>query len=168
MDYMYHVGLHRSLFQKIFMSYDIACQWGIHFKTRMATKFPGDWSVNNGTTTVKMLVPKFHLPAHVEKCQCDFSFNYTKHVGRTDGEAPEGGWSKINGLVASAREMGPGSRHDLLEGHMGDSNWKKVVGMSLHFIFILHHGIAQSEFQVCPYCRRLRRRYPNRPNIHIT
>ena len=143
MDYMYSAGLHKSLYRKIFMSYDIACQWGIHFKTRMATKFPEDWSVNNGKTTVKMLVPKFHLPAHIEKCQRDFSFNYTKHVGRTDGEAPEHGWSKINGLAASAREMGPGSRRDLLEGHMGDSNWKKVVGMGLYFVFILYHSIAQ-------------------------
>jgi hypothetical protein len=89
MDYMYYAGLNRSLYRKIFMSYDIACQWGIHFKTWMATKFPANWSINNGQTKVKMLVPKFHLPAHIEKCQRDFSFNYTKYVGRTDGEAPE-------------------------------------------------------------------------------
>ena len=135
MDYMYYVGLNGSSYRNILMSYDIACQWGINFKTRMATKFPPDWSINNGQTKVKMLVPKFHLPAHIEKCQRDFSFNYTKYVGRTDGEAPERGWSKINGLAASAREMGPGSRRDLLEDHMGDSNWKKVVGIGSFPIF---------------------------------
>ncbi|KAG5223204.1 CxC2 domain-containing protein [Salix suchowensis] len=36
---------------------------------------------------VTFLVPKFHLPAHIMACQSSFSFNYTRGVGRTDGEA---------------------------------------------------------------------------------
>ncbi|KAM6489836.1 hypothetical protein JOM56_014648 [Amanita muscaria] len=134
MDYMFWSGLRLYKLPKIVMSYDIACQWGRNFAARMASKFPADWSINCGQTFVKKLVPKFHLPAHIEKCQVNFSFNYTKCVGRTDGEAPERGWSKINGLAASAREMGPGSRRDTLEDHMGDSNWKKVVGMGLSLL----------------------------------
>jgi len=39
-----------------------------------------------------ILVPKFHLPAYVEECNLQFSFNLTKGVGRTDSEAPERGW----------------------------------------------------------------------------
>ncbi|KAJ7880547.1 hypothetical protein B0H14DRAFT_3767250 [Mycena olivaceomarginata] len=48
------------------------------------------------------LVPKFHLPAHIEQCNIDFSFNLTPGVGRTDGEAPE-------------------------HAHFQYSNWKKIV-----------------------------------------
>lgn len=51
------------------------------------------------------------------------------HVGRTDGEAPECGWSDINGLAYSMWEMGPGSRQDTIEDHLGDWNWKKIVAM---------------------------------------
>jgi hypothetical protein len=129
MDYMFWCGLRLYKLPRLVMSYDIACQWSRNFTARMVSKFPADWSINCGQTIIKKLVPKFHLPAHIEKCQVGFSFNYTKYVGRTDGEAPERGWSKINGLAASAREMGPGSRRDTLEDHMGDSNWKKAIGM---------------------------------------
>lgn len=81
----------------------------------------------NGKTHVRFLVPKFHLPAHIAACRTKFSFNYTAGVGRTDGEAPERGWNDINPLAGSTREMGPGSRRDTLDYHLGDSNWQKVI-----------------------------------------
>ena len=42
------------------------------------------------------LVPKFHLPAHGPKCQAQYSFNYTRGVGRTHGETVEQEWVYIN------------------------------------------------------------------------
>ncbi|KAG2058066.1 hypothetical protein BDR06DRAFT_980668 [Suillus hirtellus] len=36
---------------------------------------------------ITFLVPKFHLLAHVAKCQSNFSFNFIKGVGHIDGEA---------------------------------------------------------------------------------
>lgn len=75
------------------------------------------------------LVPKFHLAAHTEKCRTRFSFNLTKGVGRTDGEAPERGWAEVNPLAASTREMGPGSRRDTLDSHFNDYNWRKIIGL---------------------------------------
>jgi hypothetical protein len=134
----------------------------------MASKFPADWSINCGQTFVKKLVPKFHLPAHIEKCQVNFSFNYTKGVGRTDGEAPERGWSKINGLAASAREMGPGSRRDTLEDHMGDSNWKKVVGMGKYYSSARDKSSDATRIQVSLFCGRLRRLFRSGLSTHIT
>jgi hypothetical protein len=83
----------------------------------------------HGELVVVFLVPKFHLPAHTEKCQKQFSFNLTPHVGRTDGEAPERGWANSNPLSSSTKEMGPGSRRDTLDDHFGDWNYKKVIGL---------------------------------------
>lgn len=99
----------------------------------MSRKFPNEWFVNKGNVDINFLVPKFHLPAHVEKCHRDYSFNFTKGVGRTDGEGVERGWSRINDLATSTREMGPGARQDKLECHMGDLNWKKktMLGTSI-------------------------------------
>ncbi|KAN0079965.1 hypothetical protein V8E55_009531 [Tylopilus felleus] len=60
---------------------------------------------------VKFFIPKFHLPAHIMRCQTCYLFNFIPH-------APERGWANIN-LVAS----------NTLNNHFGDYNWKKVCGM---------------------------------------
>ena len=91
------------------ISYDIVCQWHLNLWARMAT-YPQELHVDPTQVSAVFLVPKFHLPAHVEKCQTAFSFNLTPCVGRTDGEAPERGWSNIEGAAASTKEMGPGLR----------------------------------------------------------
>ncbi|KAG2126366.1 uncharacterized protein EDB93DRAFT_1097111, partial [Suillus bovinus] len=54
--------------------------------------------------------PKIH-----HTCQTQFSFNYSKGVGRTDGEALERGWANINQVATSTKEMGPGSCRDTLQ-----------------------------------------------------
>jgi hypothetical protein len=76
-----------------------------------------------------MLVPKFHLPAHIAACRTKHSFNFTPGVGRTDGEAPERAWNETNPLAMSTREMGPGSRRDVLDFHFGDYNWRKITSL---------------------------------------
>lgn len=78
---------------------------------------------------INFFVPKFHLPAHIEKCQTTFSFNFKRGIGRMDGEAPERGWANINPVASSTKEMGPGARRDTLDDFFGDWNWKKVVGL---------------------------------------
>ena len=94
-------------------------------------------ALSNNVKSVLFLVPKFHLPAHVEACNLQFSFNLTKGVGRTDGEAPERGWANINPAAQSTKEMGPGSRRDTLDDHFGDWNWKKMIKLGKVF-FRLH------------------------------
>jgi hypothetical protein len=123
------------MIKNIVISYDIACQWSRNFSQRMRTCFPATWAINVSQVGLRFLVPKFHISAHVEKCQQDYSFNYTKGVGRTDGEAPERGWSNLNALSSSTKEMGPGSRQDTIEDHVGDWNWKKVVAMGKYVIY---------------------------------
>ncbi|KAG1889705.1 uncharacterized protein F5891DRAFT_1198476 [Suillus fuscotomentosus] len=48
-----------------------------------------------------------------------------------DGEAPEWGWANINRVVASTKEMAPGTRQDILDDRFGDWNWKKVTALDL-------------------------------------
>ncbi|TFK59773.1 hypothetical protein BDN72DRAFT_780295 [Pluteus cervinus] len=95
-------------------------------------KYPDTlWISENLRSTTRFFVPKFHLPAHVGSCQTTFSFNLNCHVGRTDGEAPERGWSHLNPLATSTAEMGPGSRRDTLDDHFGDWNWRKTKNMGI-------------------------------------
>ena len=52
----------------------------------MAEAFPLSWHINTDDVYIHFLMPKFHLPAHIEMCHQFFSFNYAKFVGQTDGE----------------------------------------------------------------------------------
>jgi len=132
MDYLFFSTLQLTLVLMIVVSYDVVCQWYKKLWHRMKT-FPHTWHVDHkGHTSVTFLVPKFHLPAHIEFCHNNFSFNLTKGVGRTDGEGVERGWEHINPLASSTKEMGPGSRQDTLDDHFGDRNWKKTVGLVEH------------------------------------
>ena len=109
MDFFFFSGLKDMVIKCFVVSYDIACQWYKKFFSWMAEAFPLPWQINTPDVDICFLVPKFHLPAHIEKCQQFFSFNYAKFVGWTDGEAPEHGWSNLNGLAYSTWEMGPGA-----------------------------------------------------------
>ncbi|KAJ7846077.1 hypothetical protein B0H14DRAFT_2584366 [Mycena olivaceomarginata] len=58
-----------------------------------------------------------------------YSFNYTKGVGRTDGEGVKRNWSWLNLAARSVSVMGPGTREDTIDDLCGFSNWKKTVGL---------------------------------------
>ncbi|KAJ7174245.1 hypothetical protein B0H12DRAFT_1246897 [Mycena haematopus] len=111
MDYMFFISIAGSELVLFYVSYDIACQWHINI-----------WFMT-------FLVPKFHLPAHIEACNLKYSFNLTPNVGQTDGEAPERGWADANPLARSTKEMGPGSRRDTLDDHFNDWNHKKIIAL---------------------------------------
>ncbi|KAJ6595066.1 hypothetical protein DFH09DRAFT_1305749 [Mycena vulgaris] len=94
MDYMFFKSLEGSELQEFFIYPRAICK-------------------ENEKRFFVFLVPKFHLPAHIESCNINFSFLLTRYVAQTDGEAPERGWSNINPLALSTREMGPHLRRPL-------------------------------------------------------
>ncbi|KAH9478096.1 hypothetical protein JR316_0010334 [Psilocybe cubensis] len=133
MDYFFLSSIAYTILLRIVVSYDIACQWWVNLLKRCQI-YPENVLSNPSAPSLVYLVPKFHLPAHVQKCQAAFSFNYTPGVGRTDGEAPERGWSATNGIASSTKEMGPGSRNDTLDNHFGDYNWRKIITIADTFV----------------------------------
>ncbi|KAJ7817081.1 hypothetical protein B0H13DRAFT_2242339 [Mycena leptocephala] len=143
MDYMFFMSLAGSGLQEFFVSYDIACQWHKNIWDRMQI-YPREIRMQNETRYFVFLVPKFHLPAHIESCNVKFSFLLTRYVGQTDGEAPERGWSNINPLAMSTREMGPNLRREVLDDHFNDWNWKKILNMGI-FRFYAHSEVLFGE-----------------------
>lgn len=127
-DFVFVSGVRHFKYRGAFVSYDIVCQWAIRLKERVKD-LPFDVEIDLSTFPFVFLVPKFHLPAHVRKCQVRFSFNLQPGVGRTDGEGIERDWSGLNPLATSVREMGPGSRHDTLDDHFGDWNFRRTVAL---------------------------------------
>jgi len=128
MDYAFFSAMQHSTYKALNVSYDIACQWHKNLWARMSA-LPSSLQMQHTDMHVRFFVPKFHLPAHISKCHILYSFNFLPGVGRTDGEAPERGWSSINPAASSTKEMGPGSRRDTLDDYFGDWNWKKVTGL---------------------------------------
>ena len=143
MDYFFFSSLQGSKIRRVVVSYDIVCQWHKNLWTRMM-EFPHEFHVDRSQVFFVFLIPKFHLPAHINICQTSFSFNYTKNVGRTDGEAPERGWANLNPAASMTKEMGPGSRRDTLDDVMGDSNWKKTVSMGTGLLSIYTYSLGYS------------------------
>ncbi|KAI0061020.1 hypothetical protein BV25DRAFT_1827265 [Artomyces pyxidatus] len=140
-------------------SYDINCQYGINFDKRMAN-FPGGPPVFPET---RRCIPKFHLPAHKGECKHRNSFYLTEGVGMTDGESVERRWAVQNAIALSAREMGPGYRHDTLNDHNGDYNMQKVFKMAAFLVDKLDQAkpaaeLSESAFQRSEITFRLRNR----------
>lgn len=134
MDYIFFSTLqHASTVDVLNISYDIACQWSKHLWTRML-HYPSRMHLRPDNKVLTFVVPKFHLPAHILSCQTKYSLNLIKGMARTDGEAVERGWSNINPIATSTREMGPGSRRDILDDHFGDLNWRKVCNLGMYYI----------------------------------
>ncbi|KAF8056174.1 hypothetical protein FPV67DRAFT_1432087 [Lyophyllum atratum] len=126
MDYMFLQSVRDTGVQMIVVSYDIVCQWHKNLRERMLS-YPHELHLSGSVKYISFLIPKFHLPAHIEDCNILYSFNLVKGVGRTDGEAPERGWANINPIAQSTKEMGPGARRDTLDDHFNDWNWKKTL-----------------------------------------
>jgi hypothetical protein len=120
MDYMFFYSIAGSDLIRWFVSYDIACQWHLNIENRMRQYQDAMLTLDGRGKFMTFLVPKFHLPAHIEACNLKYSFHLTPYVGQTDGEAPERGWADANPLARSTKEMGPGFRRDTLDDHFND------------------------------------------------
>ncbi|EAU89527.1 hypothetical protein CC1G_02416 [Coprinopsis cinerea okayama7 len=129
-------------------SYDIGCQWSQKLEMR-TKKYPKALSTGfNRLRHMIFMVPKYHLAAHIAKCQAEYSFNFTKGVGRTEAESPERGWGGSNALAASTSQMGPGSRRDKIDSHWGDDNWLKIVAMAVYLVKRAEEAIQKRREQV--------------------
>ncbi|KAF8065144.1 hypothetical protein FPV67DRAFT_1671429 [Lyophyllum atratum] len=143
-DYLFLLSLSNHELLSIVVSYDIVCQWSVHVWERMA-QYPHKLHIDHdGKVLVRFLIPKFHLPAHIRPCQTTYSFNYNVDVGRTDGEGVERGWSHINPVATSTREMGPGHRRDTLDDHFGDWNWKKTCLMGVTLLRKIKEAVKEA------------------------
>jgi hypothetical protein len=114
----------------LLLSYDIACQWIKNFWKRVP-ELPEHLQTRISPSNFSVKIPKFHFDAHGKKRHAQYSFAYSRGVGRTDGEGIERLWAIIKGGAAQTIEMGPGARRDTLDDFCGYSNWRKVVNYGI-------------------------------------
>ncbi|KAJ7814657.1 hypothetical protein B0H13DRAFT_1664617 [Mycena leptocephala] len=141
MDYMLWLSLanHDEIVQ-LFVSYDIVRQWHKNIWQQLV-KYGPKLAERGFKRGYMWLIPKFHLPTHIEALLILYSFNLTPFVGQTDGEAPERGWVNTNPLTNSTKEMGPGAQHDTLDNHF--NNWNhKILGLGKCLLERMQKAIA--------------------------
>jgi Kyakuja-Dileera-Zisupton transposase len=108
------------------VEYDVACEWCKKFRHRVQQSKTLSLPSN---MTIIAAVGKFHLGGHVKGCFSLHSLNFVFGAGQQDGEIMETLWSSLNKVSGSIRAMTKAHRQEVLDAHMRDSNWKKLVGM---------------------------------------
>ncbi|KAJ7768414.1 hypothetical protein B0H16DRAFT_1308210 [Mycena metata] len=111
------------------VSYDIVCQWFQKLFERLL-KMPSTVRFLIVMGLFRFVIPKMHIHSHTLACQLLFSLNFLLGAGQTDGEGIERPWANLGGVATSTREMGPGSRRDTLDSHLGYWNWSKLIGIA--------------------------------------
>ncbi|KAJ6508192.1 hypothetical protein C8R45DRAFT_1089391 [Mycena sanguinolenta] len=126
MDFIPFSTLLQIIIFYLILSYDIACQYGINFWSQMS-HLPDDIKLQIEAACVRFKVPNFHLPPHRPACHSAYSFHYMWGAGRTHAETIEQNWEFSNGVAASTKMMGLGTRVSTLEDLFGFHNWRQLV-----------------------------------------
>ncbi|KAJ7065916.1 hypothetical protein B0H15DRAFT_926024 [Mycena belliarum] len=127
MDYILLSAVIGIMAMYLAISYDIVCQWQIHFQTRM-TAMPEHMRLDVTKTKLIYGLPVWHAAAHERSCQVQNSLSYLEGVGRTDGEGIERTWSILNPLSWATKEMAPGARADAIDDKVDHHNFVKNIG----------------------------------------
>jgi hypothetical protein len=120
--------------QNFVLSYDIACQWSANIHKRLKN-YGTKIKLAGKNIRTRFVVPKFHLHAHGQKCQENYSLNFTPGAGRTCGEGIEAGWADCNGAALATREMSRAGRQEALDDIFGAINWRKYLSLGAYYIF---------------------------------
>ncbi|KAJ7106180.1 hypothetical protein C8R44DRAFT_886072 [Mycena epipterygia] len=130
MDYIF-ASILRHLDARLLkiISYDIVCQW---WKNLMECfkQLPPLVRLVTAMHLMCFVIPKMHIHSHTLACQLLFSLNLVPGSTQTDGKGIKHPWANIGGIATSTREMGPGSREDVLNCHWSHWNWQKLLGIA--------------------------------------
>ncbi|KAJ3830964.1 hypothetical protein F5878DRAFT_550023, partial [Lentinula raphanica] len=123
---------------RLLVSYDICCQWSKRLKDRLL-QLPPLLRLDIVLRVLKFVIPKLHILGHLQKCQEQYSLLFTEGAGESDMEGIERIWSALGLIGNSTKEMGPGSRQETIEDHIGDWNWSKIIALGVYFGVYLYN-----------------------------
>ncbi|KAL1947382.1 hypothetical protein VTO73DRAFT_14343 [Trametes versicolor] len=161
-DYVVASSIRGWTLQKIKDSFDIACEWSKGFFARIKD-LPEDLRPQVPDEEWVFIVPKFHIAAHKESCQANFSSNYTPYVARWDGEHVERLWAWLNAAAPSTKEMRPGARWETIDDFCGFANWRKTTQFGDDLLRLLIEAVPtaiEHREHFAAFDRRLRQERP--------
>jgi hypothetical protein len=125
MDYAVSEALkYASGFKQILLIYDVMCQYGKYLTKRLTE---GSYlEIPNGLH-IKKAIGLFHIMGHQDSCYPRYSPQFIEGAGVVDGEILESLWSPFDRIAPSTRTMTAASHQEMIDGHMNDSNFKKLI-----------------------------------------
>ena len=125
MDYSICQALKRfPRHQRALVIYDICCQWIIHFRERVSES---EFLELQDSMEITGAVGKWHLAAHIPECFPKFTLNFVEGAGEVEGEILETLWSGLDEIAAMAQAMSVAHHQEVIDDHMNDSNWCKII-----------------------------------------
>jgi len=115
---------------KVLLIYDIACQY--HKKLSLRFKRNKYLSLPEKLKLLKA-IGSFHVHGHKDTCFFRYSTQFITGAGMIDGEILETLWAVLNHISRSTRTSTLAHRSEILDDHMNDSNWKKLVAIGMSF-----------------------------------
>ena len=106
------------------ISYDVMCQWSIHMMERWAGR---DYLKKPDNLELKLAIGLFHIHGHQNTCLARYSSSFFEGGRQINGETIKMLWAPLNEISRSTRGMSTSHRREVIDDHMNDSNWKKLV-----------------------------------------
>ena len=128
MDYSIFKALNFKMdgIEAALICYDVMCQWSVHMKDRVAgsehLKIPHGLELRLG-------ISLFHIHGHQDTCLARYSPSFIEGGRQIDGEIIEMLWAPLNEIFRSTRGMSTSHCREVIDDHMNDSNWKKLVDL---------------------------------------
>lgn len=114
---------------KVFNWYNIFCQWRIHLMEQIAVSgrtltLPQDVDIDGG-------IGLFHMHGHADQCFHWYASYFVPGAAIVDREVLETLWSVLNQVSRFTRTATLLHREEVLDNHMNDNNWRKIVNISM-------------------------------------
>jgi len=71
----------------------------------------------------------FHIHGHQDTCLARYSPSFIEGGRQIDGEMIETLWAPLNEISRSTRGMSMSHCREVIDDHMNDSNWKKLIDL---------------------------------------
>ena len=107
--------------------YDVNCQYFTNFHRRVRES---PFLHIHPELVIIQGIGLFHVHRHQLICLARFSPSFIVGAGQSDGEILETLWSTLNHVGRISQTMTLAHHTEVLDAHMGDNNWKKLVNMS--------------------------------------
>jgi hypothetical protein len=126
MDYSIFKALNFNMegIEAALISYDVMCQWSVHMMERVNAssylKLPNNLEL-------RLAIGLFHIHGHQDTCLARYSPSFINGGRQIDGETIETLWAPLNEITRSTRGMSTSHRREVIDDHMNDSNWKKLI-----------------------------------------
>jgi hypothetical protein len=142
MDYSIFKALNFNMegIEVTLISYDAMCQWSVHMMERVV----GSKHLKlSDTLKLRLAIGLFHIHGHQDTCLTRYSPSFIEGSRQIDGETIETLWAPLNEISRSTRGMSMSHHREVIDDHMNDSNWKKLLGLGKFHLARLESALTE-------------------------